>query len=122
MPGDGQKWCAAVEPNYFLRGDRFTRRIVMCHTTQMRPGEKDNACLLHGGRASWERCSSCDDNHGFSHMSSPEYPRATMVMCKTRDLDYRVERVECRECYQRMQCMNMKLFTKGKRVHLTLIA
>ena len=69
----GQTWFAAKQKKARVvttpRGRVLLRRMVFCHTAQMRPAKHhgmSNKCLYHGGWASWNRCRDCPDNWGFS--------------------------------------------------------
>jgi len=111
-------WAAAVEPNWYLRpaptggGLIWERRIVYCHTSQMKLAtqwRRKNRCVEHGGYASYDRCSTCPDNHGFNAMGSRSYPEPEMPQCETGDLAFDPRRAECRGCYQKMQCVGKQL-------------
>ena len=120
----GQRWAAALEPNWYPTGsgDEHARTVVYCHTSRMTyPNEWQTRgwCNLFDTEPSWERCSKCGENEGFFVQKRPSYPSAPTA-CPKGDLDYLPEDPRCHSCGERPVCVGAKL-RRSARVRLVVL-
>lgn len=134
----GQRWACASEPDWKYRwingSGGYQRKIVYCDTDKFSPptrevyvpatrlfmGTGEGRCDLLGGKASWQRCSTCPHREGESAMSARTLPPPVETMCPEGDLTYNPRRKLCRRCQQRFACWHAML-REGRRVGVRLI-
>ena len=120
----GQTWAAATEGNWYLRGGRYEKRIVYCHTSQMTPsteGQPFNRCDKFGGKASWSRCRKCKKNWGFASMWRFTYPKVELVMCATKTKRYAIDDARCQRCSQVQPCIRLNVKKAKRRIRLRVL-
>ena len=112
-----QRWATHRSPTYEPVEGGYDRRIVFCDTEYFSYPTFDRnygMCKLYGGKTSFSRCISCDNNDGFGKVFYAVIPPPVLTACVYRDVTYNAARQGCKDCLEKTECINKSLKKKFK--------
>lgn len=120
------KVACAREPYFREEGDHYEMGIVFCDTDSYQPpvmgdNQRHGRCLRHGGRSSWQRCSTCPDAVG-RYDEKHRTNKVALSICNKGDLNYDFRNNRCRNtCAHHIACIHNKI-ESGARIVLVRLA